>query len=93
VPKVQPAIDAIAEHLGLEYFGIDCNLNEAGEMLVFEANANMNEFFNTRSRSTEVLGIIRKHLRRLLEHRSIPPGVAGGSLLPSAGPHHGRSSG
>jgi len=28
---------AIKEALGLDYFGIDCNINEKGEMLIFEA--------------------------------------------------------
>jgi glutathione synthase/RimK-type ligase-like ATP-grasp enzyme len=69
-PRIQPAIDAITERMGLEYFGIDCHIDEAGELLVFEANANMNVFFNTRSRSTKEIGIIRKHLRRLVEHRA-----------------------
>ncbi len=69
-PGIQPAIDAIAERMGLEYFGIDCHIDEAGEMLVFEANANMNVFSNTRSRSTKEIGIIRQHLRRLIEHRA-----------------------
>lgn len=70
VPRIQPAIEAIAERLGLEYFGIDCNINEQGEMLIFEANANMNVFFNTRSRSTKVIGIIREQLRRFIELRA-----------------------
>ncbi|MBV8208456.1 MAG: 3-phosphoserine/phosphohydroxythreonine transaminase [Burkholderiaceae bacterium] len=40
----QPAVQAlhrIAEHLGLDYAGIDFSLNTAGEVVVFEANATM----------------------------------------------------
>jgi len=69
-PAIQPAVDAITDRLGLDYFGIDCNVNDQGEMLVFEANANMNVFFNTRSRSTELLEVIRKELRDLVEVRA-----------------------
>ncbi len=40
-------IRVIADRLKLDYFGIDCNLDEDGNMLIFEANANMNILINT----------------------------------------------
>jgi len=42
VPSLKPAISEISNRLQLEYFGIDCCLLPDGQMLVFEANANMN---------------------------------------------------
>lgn len=42
LPALRPAIDEITKRLNLEYYGIDCNLREDGQMLIFEANANMN---------------------------------------------------
>jgi Flp pilus assembly protein TadD len=32
---------AIQQRIGLEYFGVDCGLNRAGNLVVFEANASM----------------------------------------------------
>ena len=35
------ALEDIRERVGLDYFGIDCGLNAAGEVVVFEVNASM----------------------------------------------------
>jgi len=35
------AFDALAEHVGLEYFGIDCGETPEGELLIFEADVAM----------------------------------------------------
>jgi len=40
-PKVTKALAAILETLNLDYCGIDFTVNEAGEVVVFEANSNM----------------------------------------------------
>lgn len=40
-PKVMTALHGIVETLGLEYCGIDFTVNDAGEVVVFEANATM----------------------------------------------------
>jgi len=42
LPPLRPAIAEIARRLQLEYFGIDCDMRPDGQLLVFEANANMN---------------------------------------------------
>ncbi|MCW8871260.1 RimK family alpha-L-glutamate ligase [Pseudomonadota bacterium] len=42
LPPLRPAITEIARRMQLEYFGMDCNLRPDGQLLVFEANANMN---------------------------------------------------
>jgi glutathione synthase/RimK-type ligase-like ATP-grasp enzyme len=42
LPPLRPAITEIARRLQLEYFGMDCNMRPDGQLLVFEANANMN---------------------------------------------------
>jgi tetratricopeptide (TPR) repeat protein len=40
-PTLQAAATSIAERLDLDYAGMDCAVTQAGELLVFEANANM----------------------------------------------------
>ena len=40
-PKIQPIVTEIHKRLGLDYFGIDCNLDEEMNMLAFEINASM----------------------------------------------------
>ena len=35
------AFDALTEHVGLEYFGIDCGETPEGELLIFEADVAM----------------------------------------------------
>ena len=70
-PKIQTMIDAINTRLRLEYFGIDCNINAAGEMLIFEANANMNIFTNTRTKFTRQIEVIKKHVKKLIHDRNI----------------------
>jgi glutathione synthase/RimK-type ligase-like ATP-grasp enzyme len=46
-PQLLPAFREIGARLGLDYFGVDCNIDQAGRVLVFEANACMNILANT----------------------------------------------
>jgi len=46
-PKIQKTISEIHQCLGLDYFGIDCNIDQDMNLLVFEVNPNMNVFANT----------------------------------------------
>lgn len=41
---IQPAITEIHRRLGLNYFGIDCNIDKDMNLLIFEINANINIF-------------------------------------------------
>jgi len=43
-PLIQPVITEIYDRLGLDYFGIDCHIDDEMNLLVFEINANMNIF-------------------------------------------------
>jgi glutathione synthase/RimK-type ligase-like ATP-grasp enzyme len=47
LPRIAPAIRALARRLGLDYFGIDCSLRPDGTLLIFEANACMNVLART----------------------------------------------
>ncbi len=40
--KHQQAFSTLAEHIGLEYFGVDCAQTQQGELLIFEACASLN---------------------------------------------------
>jgi glutathione synthase/RimK-type ligase-like ATP-grasp enzyme len=44
---LQPLFREIGSRLGLDYFGVDCNIDETGRVLLFEANACMNILANT----------------------------------------------
>lgn len=41
VPRLQPMFSEIASRLDLDFFGVDCNINAAGQVLLFEANSCM----------------------------------------------------
>ncbi|MDD2399251.1 MAG: hypothetical protein PHR75_01390 [Sulfurovum sp.] len=45
-PKIQPIIKEIYDRVKLDYFGIDCAIDEAFGLTLFEANANMNILLN-----------------------------------------------
>jgi hypothetical protein len=45
IPRnVCAALSAISAAIGLDFFGVDCAIGEAGELILFEANATMNFF-------------------------------------------------
>ena len=69
VPMIQSRISAIQKKLGLEYFGIDCNLNEEGEMLIFEANANMNNLSSTRAEMVAPRDLIKQQLMHMIREK------------------------
>lgn len=47
LPTIKERVLAIADRLGLDYFGIDCSLRPDGILLLFEANAAMNNLLNS----------------------------------------------
>ncbi|QFR43532.1 hypothetical protein FJR47_06270 [Sulfurimonas xiamenensis] len=55
-PLIQPTIDQIYYRIGLDYFGIDCHIDNNMNLLVFEINANMNVF--TKSKNS----VFTKHI-------------------------------
>lgn len=69
-PKVEAATATIRARLGLDFFGIDCHIDEAGQMIVFEANANMNVLFNRREMYKPCLAVIQEHLLAMIDERS-----------------------
>ena len=46
-PKIEGVINEIYQKLGLDYFGIDCHIDDDMNLLIFEINANMNVLINT----------------------------------------------
>lgn len=57
----------IGARLGLDYFGIDCNIDDAGRVLLFEASASMNIMANTRPRPNMWDAPVAQ-VKRALEH-------------------------
>lgn len=49
-PLIQNTIQKIYEIVQLDYFGIDCNIDENGNILIFELNANMNVLIDKNTR-------------------------------------------
>ncbi len=63
----------IADRLKLDYFGIDCNLDEDGNVLIFEANANMNILINTQPSPNlwdAPISAIQEHLKAVILARA-----------------------
>ena len=54
-PQVLPALEAIDEKLGLDYWGVDCSFVGDGKVLVFEANCNMNVTRNSSRNHKELM--------------------------------------
>ena len=70
IPEIRPAIREISERLQLEYFGVDCNIRPNGELLIFEANANMNVLFNPYPEMNERLNMIQARIHAMLLRHS-----------------------
>lgn len=70
LPGLRPAIDEITRRLQLEYYGIDCCLRPDGQMIVFEANANMNILHGPNPASRYRVEAIEQELYRMLTRYS-----------------------
>lgn len=45
-PRIRERVRDIHKRIGLDFFGIDCHMTPKGDMILFEANANMNILVN-----------------------------------------------
>lgn len=70
IPMASEALGEIWQRLGLDYFGIDCCIGDDGEMLIFEANANMNMLWNKVPELEPRVDLIRDRLCALMSRRS-----------------------
>lgn len=73
VPVISERVKVIAERLSLDYFGIDCHIDEEGRMLIFEANANMNILVNTQPSPNiwdAPIAAIREHIVSMILRRT-----------------------
>lgn len=70
LPQLQPAIDEITRRLKLEYYGIDCNVRPDGQMLIFEANANMNNLHGTNPEIRDRREVLERKLQAMLSKYS-----------------------
>jgi glutathione synthase/RimK-type ligase-like ATP-grasp enzyme len=70
IPKLRPIFQKISERLQLEYFGVDCNVRPNGEVLIFEANANMNILFNPYPEMNDRLNMIHARIHAMLLRHS-----------------------
>lgn len=71
LPVLRERVLAIADALGLDYFGIDASLLPDGRLLVFEANATMNVLHDSNPQEPRWAGVIariRRGLESLLEN-------------------------
>jgi glutathione synthase/RimK-type ligase-like ATP-grasp enzyme len=48
-PKIAPIVAEVTKRMDLDYFGIDCNIDGDGRMLLFESNACMNIMANSKA--------------------------------------------
>jgi glutathione synthase/RimK-type ligase-like ATP-grasp enzyme len=70
LPPMRPAIDEITSRLQLEYYGIDCAMQPDGQMVVFEANANMNFLYNPYDVIQYRVDVIVDRLHKMLTRHS-----------------------
>ena len=73
-PRTVDILREIRARIGLDYFGIDCNVMPNGDVLVFEANATMNYLpYNTEPEylyiAEKLAGITTDAVQRLLEEK------------------------
>ena len=70
IPRLEAAIAEITRRLKLELYGIDCNMGPDGNMLIFEANANMNILTNDHPQMNERMDMIKGHILAMLARHS-----------------------
>jgi glutathione synthase/RimK-type ligase-like ATP-grasp enzyme len=66
LPTLVPVIEEINKRLQLEFYGIDCHVRSDGEMVIFEANANMNALYNKYPQKNERMAMINRKVYSLL---------------------------
>ena len=69
--KIDPAIQIITSRVKLDYFGIDCNIDDEGRMLIFEVNANMNVLHDPSGESSAVVNKIKAAIAQMLLEREV----------------------
>jgi glutathione synthase/RimK-type ligase-like ATP-grasp enzyme len=69
-PIIEDRLTEIYRRLGLDYFGVDCHVDEQGKMLLFEANAYMNIIFNSRKVYEQCVGAIKDSILAMIEERA-----------------------
>jgi glutathione synthase/RimK-type ligase-like ATP-grasp enzyme len=70
IPKARDTLAAINQRLGMDFYGIDCAIDEGGGVVLFEANANMNILLRGIKAFNPSNEKIRSRLTALLEQRS-----------------------
>jgi hypothetical protein len=70
IPQALPAVQEITRRLQLEFYGIDCCLWPGREMVVFEANANMNILTNDHPQMNQRMDMIKERIRAMLARHS-----------------------
>jgi hypothetical protein len=68
-PAIEDRLSEITRRLGLDYYGIDCHIDAQGEILLFEANANMNILYNSRQEYEQCVGVIKNHILAMIDDR------------------------
>lgn len=69
LPALADRLEEIARRLELDYFGVDFHLRPDGEMVVFEANANMNPLMRTYAPLNDRADRIAAQLVELIRRR------------------------
>jgi len=83
-PAHYEALRAVCTRIGLDYFGIDCALDERGDLLVFEVNASMlvhedNADFPYKDPAVRA---IKRAFDAMLQQRAVPADVTAPPLSP-----------
>ncbi len=65
-PLIQQTIIKIHEILQLEYFGMDCHIDQDGKIILFELNANMNVLIDKNTRMEKYIQKIQNAIVQML---------------------------
>ena len=70
LPLARDKFIEIGKRVGLEFFGIDCLIKPNGDVLIFEANANMNTLNSRPPELTWPLEILMLQMEKLIQNYS-----------------------
>ena len=68
-PQISAAVQEIHRRIQLDYFGLDCHIDDDGKLLLFEVNANMNVLHDPEDTLKEAVDKIKQGIHRLIKSK------------------------
>ena len=71
LPRAESVLTEVANRMKLDFFGIDCHIDDDGQLLIFEANANMFALTDSVPMLSPRAKIIQRQVREMIDRRSV----------------------